>query len=148
MPAGLMARSGHHIPATADRGRMQKERMTRLRALMAEQGLGALVLLGNTNVVYATGAIWPLADSGRSNFEQPVAVVLADDEWAHLFSPIRVDDGLASALPADHLHGPVYLEFDEGVAAFATVLSGMIPAGAVIAMDEWTNALRRSVLFE
>jgi Xaa-Pro dipeptidase len=148
MPAGLMARARHHIPATPDRGRMQKERMTRLRALMSEQGLDALVLLGNTNVVYATGAIWPLADSGRSNFEQPVAVVLADDEWPHLFSPIRVDDGLASVLPADHLHGPVYLDFDEGVSAFVGALSGLVGTGAVIAMDEWTNALRRSAWFE
>ena len=54
---------------------------------MREQGHDALVLLGNTNVVYATGAVWPLADSGRANFEQPVAVVLVDDEWPHLFLP-------------------------------------------------------------
>ena len=148
MPAGLMATvAPGRIPARADRARMQSERMARLRALMIEQGLDALVLLGNTNVVYATGAIWPLADSGRSNFEQPVAVVLADDEWPHLFSPIRLDDGLASALPADHLHGPVYLDFDEGVSAFAAELSGLVREGAAIAMDEWTNALRRSVLF-
>ena len=122
--------------------------MSRLRSLMAEQGLDALVLLGNTNVVYATGAIWPLADSGRTNFEQPIAVVLADDEWPHLFSPLRVDDGLAAAIPGDHLHGPVYLDFDEGVSTFAAALSGLVGDGAVIAMDEWTNALRRSVLFE
>jgi Xaa-Pro dipeptidase len=89
-----------------------------------------------------------LADSGRSNFEQPVAVVLADDEWPHLFSPIRVDDGLASVLPADRLHGPVYLDFDEGVSAFVGALSGLVGTGAVIAMDEWTNALRRSAWFE
>ena len=147
MPAGLMARAGHTIPATADRARMQRDRMSRLHALMTEQSLDALVLLGNTNVVYATGAVWPLADSGRSNFEQPVAVVLADDEWPHLFSPIRVDDGLAAALPVDHIHGPVYLDFDEGVAGFAAALSGLVAGDAVIAMDEWTNALRRSVLF-
>ena len=148
MPAGLMTRARNTIPATADRSRMQRERMSRLRSLMAEQGMDALVLLGNTNVVYATGAIWPLADSGRTNFEQPVAVVLADDEWPHLFSPLRVDDGLAAAIPEDHLHGPVYLDFDEGVSAFAAALSGLVGEGAVIAMDEWTNALRRSVLFE
>ena len=86
---------------------------------MREQGLDALVLLGNTNVAYATGAIWPLADSGRANFEQPVAVVLADDDWPHLFTPMREDDRLREKLPADHLHGPVYLDFDEGVQLFA-----------------------------
>ena len=128
---------------------MQRERMDRIRGIMRQQGLNALVLLGNTNVAYATGAIWPLADSGRANFEQPVAVVLVDDDWPHLFTPMREDDRLRSALPADHLHGPVYLDFDEGVQLFAAQLADLVPDHAVIAMDEWTNALRRerSVLF-
>ena len=90
-----------------------------MHTIMREQGFDALILLGNTNVVYATGAIWPLADSGRANFEQPVAVVLADDDWPHLFTPIRQDDRLRTELPADHIHGPVYLDFDEGVELFA-----------------------------
>ena len=150
MPAGLMAAvPPTRLPAEADVGRMQRDRMARVRGLMREQGLDALVLLGNTNVVYATGAIWPLADSGRANFEQPVAVVVADDEWPHLFSPVREDDRIRTALPADHLHGPVYLDFDEGVRVFAAELAALVPSAAVIAMDEWTNALRRehSLLF-
>ena len=128
---------------------MQRERGARLRTAMREQGIDVLVLLGNTNVVYATGAIWPLADSGRANFEQPVAVVLAEDESPHLFSPMREDDGLRAGLPADHLHGPAYLDFDEGVQQFASELAGLVPADAVIAIDEWTNAMRRerSILF-
>jgi Xaa-Pro aminopeptidase len=137
------------IPASPDFTRMQRERMRRMQATMRQQGLDALVLLGNTNVAYATGAIWPLADSGRANFEQPVAVVLADDDWPHLFTPMREDDRLREKMPADHLHGPVYLDFDEGVQLFATQLGGLVPSGAVIGMDEWTNALRReqSILF-
>ena len=123
--------------------------MERLQAIMAQQGLDALVLLGNTNVAYATGAIWPLGDSGRANFEQPVAVVVAGDQWPHLFTPVREDDRLREKMPADHLHGPVYLDFDEGVQLFATQLGELVPSGAVVGMDEWTNALRRerSVLF-
>jgi Xaa-Pro aminopeptidase len=150
MPSGLMAAvPPTRLPAEADAGRMQRDRMTRVRGLMKEQGLDALVLLGNTNVVYATGAIWPLADSGRANFEQPVAIVVADDERPHLFSPVRADERLRTELPPDHLHGPVYLDFDEGVHAFAAELAGLVAPGAVIAMDEWTNALRReqSLLF-
>ena len=92
---------------------MHHERMQHVRAIMREQGLDVLVLLGNTNVAYATGAIWPLADSGRANFEQPVAVVLLDDEWPHFFSPVREGDRLHMELPSDHIHGPVYLDFDE-----------------------------------
>ena len=32
-------------------------------------------------------------------------------------------------MPADHLHGPVYLDFDEGVELFATQLGGLVPSG-------------------
>ncbi len=149
MPAGLMTAPPTSIPAKPDLVRMRRERMARMQSAMREQGLDALVLLGNTNVVYATGAIWPLADSGRANFEQPVALVLVDDEWPHLFSPMREDEQFVTGLPADHLHGPVYLDFDEGVELFASQLAGFVPDNAVIAMDEWTNALRReqSILF-
>ncbi len=150
MPAGLMASAPPtHVPPEADMARMHRERGERVRALMREQGLDALVLLGNTNVVYATGAIWPLADSGRANFEQPVAVVVVDDEWPHLFSPMRAEDPPRVELPSDHIHGPVYLDFDEGVEQFASQLAAIVPDQAVIAMDEWTNALRRErqVLF-
>src|SRR3984885_6592794 len=150
MPAGLMAKAPPaRIPAATDFVRMQRERMERLQAIMSQQGLDALVLLGNTNVAYATGAIWPLGDSGRANFEQPVAVVVAGDQWPHLFTPIREDDRLREKMPEDPLHGPVYLDFDEGVQLFAARLSGLVPSGAVIGMDEWTNALRRerSIMF-
>ena len=150
MPAGLMASAAPtRIPEKPDFARMQRARMDRIRGIMRQQGLNALVLLGNTNVAYATGAIWPLADSGRANFEQPVAVVLVDDDWPHLFTPMREDDRLRTALPADHIHGPVYLDFDEGVQLFAAQLTDLVSDHAVIAMDEWTNALRRerSVLF-
>jgi Xaa-Pro aminopeptidase len=133
----------------ADRARMHRERVDRVRGIMREQGLDALVLLGNTNVVYTTGAVWPLADSGRANVEQPVAVVLAGDESPHLFSGVRHDDALRTELPADHLHGAVYLDFDEGVELFARELGALVPVGASIALDEWTNSLRRerSLLF-
>ena len=148
MAAGLMAAAPPaDFPAHADLDRMRSDRSERLRAIMREQGLDALVLLGNTHVVYATSAIWPLADSGRANFEQPVAVVLADDEQPHLFTPVRDDDGLLAALPRDHLHGPAYLDFDEGVQEFVVQLAALLPERAVVAVDEWTHALRRSVLF-
>jgi Xaa-Pro dipeptidase len=132
------------IPSTPDFGRMCRDRTHRVRTAMRDRGIDAVVLLGNTNVGYATGAIWPLADSGRTNFEQPVAVVLADDESPHLFSPMRADDQLRAVLPEDHLHGPAHLDFDEGVELFASQLTELIPAGAVVAIDEWTHALRRT----
>jgi Xaa-Pro dipeptidase len=103
-----------------------------------------LILLGNNSVVYATGVSWPLGDAGLSYVERPVAVVLADDPYPHLFLPFREGAASESGLPADHLHGPVYLEFDEGVENFARVLEDLVPATAVVAVDELTGAMRRA----
>ena len=80
--------------------------------------LVGLVLLANNHVAYATGVQWALADAGRAAFERPVAVVLADDPHPHLFSPLRGDDQADTGIPADHLHGPTYLDVDEGVERF------------------------------
>lgn len=136
--------SPDHLSTIADRDRMRSDRIERVRSHMQAQGVDALVLLGNTNVVYATGAVWPLADASRQSFERPVALVLADDATPHLFSPIRADDRLRAELPEDHLHGPAHLDFDEGVELFRSRVAELIPQGAVVAIDEWTHALRRA----
>ncbi|BBZ47726.1 M24 family metallopeptidase [Mycobacterium parmense] len=132
------------IPDVPDMARMRRETGARLRSAMAERGVDAMVLLGNNAVVYATGTSWPLGDAGLSYVERPVAVVLAADDSPHLFLPFREGASLESDLPADHLHGPVYLEFDEGVADFARRLAGLIPAGAAVAVDEFTGAMSRA----
>jgi Xaa-Pro dipeptidase len=131
------------IPDTPDLLRMRRDTGARLRSAMADSGTDVLVLIGNSNVSYATGASWPLGDSGLAHVDRPVAVVLAGDEWPHLFMPFREGVSPDSGLPADHVHGPVYLEFDEGVANFATTLAELAPAGAVVAVDELTGAMRR-----
>ena len=136
--------NGLAIPETPDLPRMRRETGARLRSAMAERGVDAMILLGNNAVVYATEASWPLGDAGLSYVERPVAVVVVDDEWPHLFLPFREGASQESDLPADHLHGPVYLEFDEGVANFGRLLTGLIPAGAVIAVDECTGAMSRA----
>jgi Xaa-Pro dipeptidase len=132
------------IPETPDLARLRRETGARLRSAMADHGVDALILLGNNAVVYSTGASWPLSDAGLSHVERPVAVVLADDPHPHLFLPFREGAASESGLPADHLHGPVYLEFDEGVENFARVLADLISANAVIAVDELTGAMRRA----
>ncbi|UGT94634.1 MULTISPECIES: M24 family metallopeptidase [Mycobacterium] len=123
---------------------MRRETGARLRTAMAERGVDAMILLGNSAVVYATGTSWPLGDAGLSYVERPVAVVLVDDEWPHLFLPYRAGASHESELPADHLHGPVYLEFDEGVELFARQLAGLIPSRSTIAVDELTGAMSRA----
>jgi Xaa-Pro dipeptidase len=132
------------IPDLPDRGRMYREIGARLRTAMREKGVDALVLLGNGNVVYATGASWPLLDAGLSHVERPVAIVLADDDHPHLYMPFREGSAWESELPADHVHGPLYLEFDEGVEHFAKVLADLVPQGATVAVDEMTGAMRNA----
>ncbi len=137
-------RSLADIPTQPDRRRMRAETGARLRAAMTERGVGALILLGNNAVTYATGTSWPLGDAGLSHVERPVALVLADDPAPHLFLPFREGAAEETELPADHLHGPVYLEFDEGVEHFAAVLGDLVPRGTTIAVDELTGAMRRT----
>jgi Xaa-Pro aminopeptidase len=123
---------------------MYREIGARLRATMKDKGVDALILLGNGNVVYATGVSWPLLDAGLSHVERPVAVVLADDEHPHLFMPRRESLIVDTDIPADHLHDALYLEFDEGVQHFARVVRQLIPAAATVAVDELTGAMRRA----
>ncbi|WP_413642994.1 M24 family metallopeptidase [Mycobacterium sp. RTGN5] len=123
---------------------MRAETGARLRAAMAARGVDALILLGNNAVTYATGASWPLGDAGLSHVERPVALVLADDPAPHLFLPFREGAADETDLPPDHLHGPVYVEFDEGVEHFAKALGELIPRGSTIAVDELTGAMRRA----
>ena len=132
------------IPDEPDWARMRAETGARLRSAMAEHGVDALILLMNGYVTYATGASWPLLDAGLSHVERPVAVVLADDEYPHLFMPLRGGASAESPIPDDHLHGPAYLEFDRGVEHFARELAGLIPPGAALAVDELTGAMRRA----
>ena len=73
-----------------------------------------------------------------------MAVVLADDVHPHLFMPFRSGACAESPVPDDHLHGPAYLEFDHGVEHFAAELAELIPAGANVAVDELTGAMRRA----
>jgi len=126
-----------------DLGRMQRARRARLGQSMAEHGVDALVLLGNSNVSYATGARWPLSDPGRANVERPVAVVTAGDDHPHLFTTFPELGTLDLGLPADHVHGPVYPELDEGAEALARAVAELVSPGDRIAVDELPGSLHR-----
>ena len=132
------------IPELPDRARMYRECGDRLRNSMRDRGIAALVLLGNGNVVYATGVSWPLLDAGLSHVERPVAVVLVDDPHPHVFMPLREGSNSHVEVPADHVHPPLYLEFDEGVERLERALADLVPAGGAVAVDELTGAMRRA----
>ncbi|TVZ06648.1 aminopeptidase P family protein [Trebonia kvetii] len=131
------------IPDVPDMARMRRETGQKLRASMARHGVDVLVLIGNSKVSYATGVSWPLGDSGLAHVDRPVAVILADDPEPHVFLPFREGAVPGAELAAGHLHDPVYLEYDEGTELFAGQLAELVPAGAVIAVDELTGAMRR-----
>jgi Xaa-Pro dipeptidase len=133
------------VPTEPDLGQMQRDRMARLHDVMDDQHVDALVLLGNSNVSYATGASWPLADPGRANLERPVALVTSEDGQPHLFTSSPETARRHLGLPADHVHAPVYLELDEGAAAFGRVLSELVPDDGRLAVDDLPGSLRRTL---
>ena len=118
------------IPEEPDFARMHRDISARLRGAMADHGVDAMILLMNDNVVYSTGASWPVLDAGLSHVERPVAIVLADDPHPHLFLPFRGGAASESQVPQDHLHDALYLELDEGVEQFARVIAELIPPGS------------------
>lgn len=132
------------VPTEADLGRMQRDRRAKLHKAMDEQGVDTLVLLGNSNVAYATGVRWPLGDQGRANVERPVAVVTAEEELPHLFTPFPELVASGLGLPEHHVHGPVYLEFDEGAEAFGRMLRELVPDAGRTAVDELPGSMRRA----
>src|ERR1700744_1414544 len=101
------------IPEEPDWARMRREAGARLRSAMADHGVDAMILLMNDNVVYSTGASWPVLDAGLSHVERPVAIVLADEPHPHLSLPFRSGAASETQVPQDHLHDALYLELDE-----------------------------------
>ncbi len=109
-----------------DLPRMRRERRERLLETMSTQGVDALVLLGQSNVSYATGAGVPAADSGRAGAQRTIAIVTADGEAPHVFTWFP-----QLAPPDVEVHGGLAVELD------ARGLCAALPPGR-IAFDELT----------
>ena len=124
---------------------MRRERHARLQGLLEEQGIDALLLLGGSAVLYATGAVSPGADSARAFFMRPVGLVVRGAEWPHLFTPYP--EGAPPELPAGHVHPAAFPEIDEGIPALLDAVSGHLPSGgsARLAVDDLTHPLRRGL---
>ena len=111
---------------------------------MADKGIDALILLANANVSYATGASWPLSDAGGPTSSGRSPSSLADDEVPHLFTPFVADAADELGLDDDHLHGPTYLDVDEGVDDLRRrAAPSCVPSAASVAVDEVTGAMHR-----
>jgi Xaa-Pro dipeptidase len=135
--------NGDPIPEVPDLARMRRQRSARLRGVMAERGVDALLVLGTGAVQYAAGAPAPIVDASRATLLRPVALVLADDPEPHLFTPYR--EAAAERVAADHIHPPLWVELDGHVADIAAALGRLVPGDATLAADEMPYPLRRAL---
>jgi Xaa-Pro dipeptidase len=124
-----------------DLARMRAERHARLVAAMNDEGVDALLLLGQANVAYATGLRVPAADQNLAIHRRAVALVTADGATAHVWT--WYPEGAPPELPVDHQHDGLRLEFPAGAAALAEVVNDVCPSGR-LAVDELTMPLREA----
>jgi Xaa-Pro dipeptidase len=122
---------------------MRGERYQRLQQQLDANGADGLVLLGSSAVGYATGMAVPAQDGDRAALFRTVAVVAKGDPAPHLYTHFA--DGAPAELPADHLHGPVFPDLDDGIDAFAAALGERFAAGARIGVDDQTHAMLRGL---
>src|SRR5207249_9638557 len=97
-------------PEAPDLARMRADKRTKLHAALQTKDAGAAVLLGTTNVRWATGARVTAADQGRAARYRNVAVVFSDDPVPHLFT--HQPDGVPDDHDNDHVHPGLDLDAD------------------------------------
>jgi Xaa-Pro dipeptidase len=135
--------NGVAIPSRPDMARLRADRYAKVQAQLEAQGVDGLVLLGSAPVAYATGGDAPGEDSGRAGLFRAVAVVVRGESAPHLYTPFW--DGVPAELPADHRHGPLFPDLDDGIGHFVDALHGHFPAGATLAVDEQTHPMLRAL---
>jgi Xaa-Pro aminopeptidase len=125
-----------------DLARMRHDRQQKLVDALTDTDAAAVVLLGTTNVRWATGARVVAADQGRSARFRNVAVLTAGDTVPHLFT--HFPEGAPPEHPADHLHPGLDTETGAGAEALVGFVAGHAGAPDRIVLDEWTMPLRRA----
>jgi Xaa-Pro dipeptidase len=132
--------SGAGVPAGGglDLARMRRDRFTKLTGALADTGASCAVLLGQSNIAYAVGAVAPAADHARAAHQRMVAIVPADGTPPHLFTAFP--EGAPPELPADHVHAALAVEGPGGCA----VLVDALPAGTIV-LDEFTTPLHAAL---
>jgi Xaa-Pro dipeptidase len=129
--------------AAPDLARMRRERHARLVDAMHAQRVDTLLLLGQSNVGYATGTRVPAADQARAIHRRAIALVTADGEAPHVWT--WFPEGASPDVPADHVHEGVTLELDDGVAALLGAVGAIVPSDTPLAVDEVTMPLRAAL---
>jgi Xaa-Pro dipeptidase len=112
-----------------DLARMRRDRIAKLGAAIEAAEVDTLVLCGQQNVSYATGARMPAADHVRAAWWRAVAVLERGAPWPHLYTDFP--EGAPPEWPDEFLHRAVEVE----TAAGAADLVGKLGAGRV-AIDD------------
>ena len=134
---------GLAVPSEPDMVRLRADRHARIQAQLESQGFDGLVLLGSGGVAYATGADSPGEDSGRAGLFRTVAVVVRGEGEPHVYTTYW--DGVPAELPADHVHGPLFPDLDDGITHFAEALHGHFVPGSRLGVDEQTHPMLRAL---
>jgi Xaa-Pro dipeptidase len=129
------------IPDEPDLAGLRADRRAKLAGRLPQHG-EAVVLLGVSNVRYATGARVLSADTGRTVAWRNVAVLVEGDPVPHLWT--WQPEGVPDDHPPDHLHAGLGLESDEGARALLSSVVELAGSGAGVVLDEWTMPLRRA----
>ena len=117
---------------------MRRERVAKINAAMDGAGIDVLVLCGQQNVSFATGARMPAADHLRASWWRSVAVLERGAPWPHLYTDFP--EGAPSELPDEYLHRAIEVETSAGAAE----LAGRLAAGK-IAIDDASLPLSPNV---
>ena len=123
---------------TLDLARMRREPGRQAPGGHGRRRVDTLVLCGQTNVSYATGARVPASDHVRAAWWRAVAVLERDDPWPHLYT--EFPEGSAPELPDDHIHPAVEVEATDG----ANELVAKLPAGGSRSTTRRSRSGRRS----
>jgi len=130
------------IPDAPDLPRLRADRRRKLADAVDRSDATAAVLLGTTNVRWATGARVVAADQGRSARFRNIAVALHRDPVPHLFT--HTPDGVPPEHPADHVHAGLDVEDDAGGAALVAFVAEHAGTQGRVLLDEWTMPLLRA----
>ncbi len=127
-----------------DLARMRRDRLAKLDAAMGVAGVDTLVLCGQQNVSYASGARVPAADHVRASLWRAVAVLERGAPWPHLFTAFP--EGAPAELPDEFLHRAIEVETAAGAGELAGRIGGSRVAVDDASMPLWDALRRREVV--
>ncbi len=125
--------------AEIDHERMVRDRRARVVGAFGGEDASALLLLGQSNVRYATGAAVLQADAAHAALERAVALLVAGDDTPHLFTPWP--DGVPDDVPVDPVHAACYPESMHGAAALVAQVAELAGPTGRLLVDEIPSAL-------